>query len=118
MKTIDIAQNINVARMKLSNIDRMLEREDVEAILKASGFPKGNDMVSQCIKFGIVEKRGNNKYVLSNNPIYYKKVGYAIDACRRQRNVAAARYRARVARDIEYSQQFLARHGYQVIGVK
>lgn len=113
--TIDITQKLNAARMNLSNI-KILDREDVEAILKASGFPKGSDMISQCIKFGIVEKKGNNKYVLPKKPIYYQKIGNAIDACRKQRNVTAARYRARIAAEIEYSEQFLNKHGYRVIG--
>ena len=115
MKTIDIAQKFNVARMNLGNI-RILDREDIEAILKASGFPKGSDMTSQCIKFGIVEKKGNNKYVLPSKPVYYQKVGNAIDACRKQRNVTAARYRMRIAAEIDYSQQFLSKHGFRVIG--
>ena len=113
--TINITQKFNVARMNLGNI-RILDREDVEAILKASGFPKGSDMISQCIKFGIVEKKGNNKYVLPSKPIYYQKIGNAIDACRKQRNVTAARYRARIATEIQYSEQFLSKHGFQVIG--
>ena len=115
MKTIDIAQNFNTARMNLGNV-RILEREDIEAVLKASGFPKGSDMVSQCIKFGIIEKKGNNKYVLPSKPVYYQKVGNAINTCRKQRNVAAARYRARIAAEIDYSQQFLSKHGFRVIG--
>lgn len=115
MKAIDITQKFNVARMNLGNI-RILDREDVEAILKASGFPKGSDMISQCIKFGIIEKKGNNKYMLSSKPIYYQKIGNAIDTCRKHRNVTAARYRARIATEIDYSQQFLSKHGFQVIG--
>ena len=118
MRTIDIAQNINTARMKLSNISETLEREDVELILSTSGFPKGNDMVSQCIKFGIIEKKGNNKYTLPSKPIYYKKIGNAINACRKQRNVNAKLYRARIKQNIEYSIDFLQKHGYKVIGVK
>ena len=113
--TINITQKFNVARMNLGNI-RILDREDVEAILKASGFPKGSDMISQCIKFGIVEKKGNNKYVLPSKPIYYQKIGNAIDACRKQRNVTAARYRTRIATEIQYSEQFLNKHGFRVIG--
>lgn len=115
MKTIDIAQKFNVARMSLGNI-RILEREDIEAILKASGFPKGSDMISQCIKFGIIEKKGNNKYVLPSKPVYYQKVGNAIQSFRTNRNVAAARYRARIAAEIQYSEQFLSKHGFRVIG--
>jgi hypothetical protein len=115
MKAIDITQKFNVARMNLGNI-RILDREDIEAILKASGFPKGSDMISQCIKFSIIEKKGNNKYMLPSKPIYYQKIGNAIDACRKQRNVAAARYRARIAAEIDYSQRFLSKHGFQVIG--
>lgn len=115
MKAIDITQKFNVARMNLGNI-RILDREDVEAILKASGFPKGSDMISQCIKFGIIEKKGNNKYMLPSKPIYYQKIGNAIDTCRKHRNVTAARYRARIATEIDYSQQFLSKHGFQVIG--
>ena len=113
--TINIAKNFNVARMDLGNI-KVLEREDIEAILTASGFPKGSDMVSQCIKFGIIEKKGNNKYMLPSKPVYYQKVGNAIDTCRKHRNVTAARYRARIATEIEYSEQFLSKHGFQVIG--
>lgn len=115
MKAIDITQKFNVARMNLGNI-RILDREDIEAILKASGFPKGSDMISQCIKFGIIEKKGNNKYMLPSKPIYYQKIGNAIDTCRKHRNVTAARYRARIATEIDYSQQFLSKHGFQVIG--
>lgn len=103
MKTIEIAQKFNVARMSLGNI-RILDREDIEAILKASGFPKGRDMIAQCIKFNIVEKKGNNKYMLPSKPIYYQKIGNVINACRKQRNVTAARYRARIAAEIEYSE--------------
>jgi len=114
-KLLDISQNFNSARMSLSNI-KVFEREDIKNILSASGFPKGNDMISQCIKFNIVEKKGNNKYMLPSKPVYYQKIGNAIQACRKQRNVTAARYRARIAAEIEYSEGFLNKHGFQVIG--
>ncbi len=112
-----IAKNFNIARMSLSNV-KMLEREDVENILIASGFPKGNAMVAECVKFGIIVKHGNNKYTLPNDPVYYQKIGNAIDAYHRKKNVTAALYRARIARDIEYSKNFLEKHDYKVIGVK
>ena len=115
MRTIDIAQNFNIARMNLGNI-KVLDREDIESVLPASGFPKGSDMISQCIKFGIVEKKGNNKYMLPSKPVYYQKIGNAIQSCRTNRNVAAARYRKRIAVEIDYSQQFLSKHGFKVIG--
>ena len=113
----NISYNVNQARMSLKNVG-LLEREDIVKILAASGFPKGNDMVSQCIKFGIIEKRGNNKYAFPNKPIYYQKIGNAIDACRKHRNANSALYRARIKRDVEYSADFLQKHGYKVIGVK
>jgi hypothetical protein len=114
----EIAKNFNLARMQLKNNVELLDREDVTTIVNASGFPKGTSMISHCIKWGIIEKHGNNKYTLPNNPVYYQKIGNAIDAYHKQRNVTAARYRARIARDVQKSTAFLEKHGYQVIGVK
>ena len=119
MKPIkEITKNFNLARMQLKNNVELLDREDVTAIVTASGFPKGTGMISHCIKFGIIEKHANNKYTLPNNPVYYQKVGNAIDAYHKQKNVTAALYRARLARDVQKSTAFLEKHGYQVIGVK
>lgn len=119
MKPIkEITKNFNLARIELKNNAVLLDREDITAIVNASGFPKGSDMISHCIKFGIIEKHGNNKYTLPSNPVYYQKVGNAIDAYHKQRNVTAALYRARLARDVQKSTAFLEKHGYQVIGVK
>jgi len=114
----EITKNFNLARMQLKNNAVLLDREDVTAIIAASGFPKGNDMISYCIKWGIIQKHGNNKYTLPSNPVYYQKVGNAIDAYHKQKNVTAALYRARMARDVQKSTAFLEKHGYKVIEVK
>lgn len=114
----DITVKLNTARMALPNNQVILEREDVEHILYGAGMPKGSKMVSECIKFGIIEKRRNNQYVLPSKPIYYQKVGNAIDAYHKQKNVTAAIYRARITRDVENYRKFLVKQGYEVIGAK
>ncbi len=112
----DITAKLNTARMALPNNEVVLEREDVEHILYGAGMPKNSKMVSECIKFGIIEKRRNNQYVLPSKPIYYQKVGNAIDAYHRKCNVTAALYRARLERDVENYTEFLSKQGYKVIG--
>ena len=115
-KVKTITFNINTARVELSNNVSVLEREDVENIISAAGFPKGSGMMSQCVKFGIINKRGNNKYTLPEKPIYYQKVANAIDAYHAEKNAVAALYRARLKRECKENANFLRKHGYVVIG--
>ena len=115
-KVKTITFNINTARVELNNNVSVLEREDVENIISAAGFPKGSGMMSQCVKFGIINKKGNNKYTLSEKPIYYQKVANAIDAYHAEKNATAALYKARLKRECKENANFLRKHGYVVIG--
>ena len=112
-----ITANVNKARIALNNNVEILDREDIISILENSGLPKGNAMISQCVKFGIVQKHGNNKYTLPEKPVYYQKIQNAIDAYHSEKNAQQKLYRARVKRDITAAKDFLKGHGYRVIGV-
>jgi hypothetical protein len=116
MKVFDVTKKVNTARVALQNNEKPLEREDIVTILQAAGLPKGDAMISQCIKFGIVHKHGNNKYTFSEKPVYWQKIQNAVDRYHREKNEQNKLYRARVRRNIAEAKSLLQKHGYSVIG--